>query len=179
MTNRVFTPEGVLSAPAQSFQSGLIIEFGENGNYLPYQGRGWSFAEGEYTWTDRKTASLIIPIEEPESDVRLTAKFSPFIVPGILERQKVDIFVNGKNIDGWTVPDQGTDLKYYVGSGRIEERTIVIPNDSLKGSPLMITFSLPYAISPRNLGIGKDSRTLGLAMRSIILTESQPAPKAE
>ena len=179
LTNRVFAPEGVLSAPAQSLKSGLIIEFGENGNRLPYQGRGWSFAEGEYTWTDRKTASLIIPIEKPESDVRLTAKFSPFIVPGRLQGQKVDVIVNGRNVGHWTIPDQGANIENYPQSDRLEERTILIPKRFLKDSSMMITFSLPYAISPRNLGIGKDSRTLGLAMRSIVLAESEPAQKME
>ncbi len=171
---RIYTPDGIRQSPPQDLQTGLKIRFGNDGNYLIYQGSGWSYPEEGVTRTDQKIASLMIPIVKTDSDVELEAIFEPFIIPGKVDRQRVEVVVNGKRIDNWECTALESARAGRGLSGRIVKRTATIPS-YLTADPIMtITFLLPDAISPASFRGYRDRRMSSLAMHSITLS----APKA-
>lgn len=142
------------------YRWGSKIDFAKGGNAPVFQGEGWSGAEPDFTWTDGNRAVLHIPVGEVDSDVTLSAVFHAFLPPEKVERQRVVIVVNGQEIGEWVVVDRG-----------VGRHDIVIPADLLDKSPLEIVFELPDAISPKEAGVSEDSRTLGIAVRTIELNK--------
>jgi len=140
------------------YQLGLSITFGKGGTAEPYQKKGWSGPEEGFTWTDGNSSELLMKIDKPKSDIIMTAALEPLTVPGKIGKQRVAININGKKAGEWSVNASG-------------EYKLNIPQDYLKGSGLNITFELPDAASPLELGVSKDSRKLGLAIKSINLSE--------
>lgn len=48
-----------------------------------------------------------------------------------------------------------------------ETKQITIPIEYIEEGKLTLKFELPDAISPKEIGMSEDARTLGLAMRSL------------
>lgn len=142
-----------------SYEYGTTIQFGKGGNAEKYQAKGWSDPENGLTWTDGKTAELHMSIAKPKSDITMKATFNPFLVPGKLDRQKIDVMINGNKTGEWDA-STGGDYK------------IIIPKDSLKKGALIVTFDLPSAGSPSNYGTGKDDRLLGISMMTLTFSEA-------
>jgi hypothetical protein len=134
-----------------------------------YQGEGWNAPERSFTWTVAREASLTMLVCEPESDIELTAEFRPFIVPGKLDRQRVNLFVNGENVGSWMVESHSEDWR-AMETRRFLSRSVVIPKDLIKGSAMEIMLELPDAVSPMELGLSGDARLLGIAMRKMVAT---------
>lgn len=144
----------------QIYQLGTEIDFGENGNGRQYQTSGWGFAETDFTWTNEKTASLTLPIKETDSDLIFTAYLRPFLPAGKITQQRVKITVNGSHIGNWTINKKES-----------QKQSVVIPHRLISDGILNITFELPDAISPVELGTSKDIRVLGLAVKSVAIDE--------
>ncbi len=75
-------------------------------------------------------------------------------------RQRVGIFLGSRKVGEWVLTEN-----------RLEEQTVIIPNDYIEGDVAEIIFELPDAVSPISLGISKDERALDMCMHSIVLTE--------
>jgi hypothetical protein len=164
-THNLYTPEGIERLLSETYHYGEIITFGTNGNYLPYQGWGWSYPQSGFTWTNRTSATLVIPLAQTQADVELRATFMPFLVPDKLEKQQVKIIANNTYLASWTVTENA-----------VQEWKMTIPNDVISMSDtLSVTFLLNDAVSPASLKVDEDTRVLGLAMRSVVLTELIPA----
>ena len=154
-----------------TYRWGTPLKFGAYADSIRYQGKGWSEGEQGFTWTNGKRASLAIPIDKTESDIMLRATFLPFVVPGKLDRQRMNILANGKKVGAWVATTERGFWDKIRRKSLFQEKTIVIPNNLLEDSALAITFELPDAASPASLAVGEDVRTLGIAMHSIVLTE--------
>ena len=135
----------------------IVFNTGSNDAEL-VQGWGWSPPEKNFTWTNGKMASLVFPIEAPEQDLILTVKLHPFIVPGKLDHQQVNVIINDKPIDQWLFSEGGQ-----------QEKTILIPKDLLSQGKLNIVFETPDAKSPKELGISEDARELAIAIYSMTM----------
>lgn len=159
-TYKLFTFEGVKNTFPRSYRYGTTIVFGKRGNSMSNQGWGWSYPETGFTRTDQKKASLIIPIGKTESNLQLKAVVQPFIVPGRVDRQRVRIFLGGRKAGEWVLT-----------RNRLEEQTVIIPNDYIEGDVAEIILELPDAVSPASLDISRDERALSIRMHSIVLTE--------
>jgi hypothetical protein len=145
---------------ACSTNPGYNITFGKGGNAEKYQKGGWSGPEEGFTWTDGKSATLLIPIGPPKSDIIMNLSiYTPLVVPGKLENQRVIINVNGRKVVEWIITDAG-------------EYNIKIPKDYIKGYFLNVGFELPDAARPIDLGINTDTRELALAIKTIKLSEN-------
>lgn len=142
--------------PVPSYHPGTDINFGKNGNFIMYQGNGWSSTEENSTWTGSKRAELALSVDEISSDIVMKAVLDPLIISGKLEKQRVNIYINNRKAGNWIVTSPGV-------------YQITIPEDYIKKSPLNITFDLPDAISQKNLGINEDPRVLALRIMSLIL----------
>ncbi|NPV72683.1 MAG: sulfatase-like hydrolase/transferase, partial [Pelotomaculum sp.] len=156
-TYRRFTPSGVQDTRPQIYEYGSQIQFGEGGNAEQYQVQGWSYPEKGFTWTDGKSVSLVIPVNQPQSDLTLSASLFPFTAGGVVN-QNVYIDVNGDRLGEWIITAAG-------------EYKIKIPKEHITDSLLEINFELPNAVSPAELNIGNDPRSLGIAVKSIIISE--------
>lgn len=163
-------------AELKPYEYGTNIEFGRKGNYFRYQGNGWSEPEGGFTWTDGQTASLVIPVGKTDSDIELRTMLLPFVVAGKQDSQTVDIYINDEPIGRWVVTNPKMNLWQRIRSRidrarRFQEQTIIIPGNLLNDSKMTITFQLPDATMPSELRVSGDERSLGIAVRWIVLTE--------
>ena len=166
-TFNVFSSDGVSYIPPRVYKYGETITFGARGNYLQYKGGGWSYPEKNFTWTDAGRASIVIPVVGGgESDVELVVRLRPFIMAGKIDRQRVRIFLSGRNLCEWVFTE-----------GKLHKQHIFIPGDLMRGDSVEISFELPDAASPAKLGVGEDSRTLGIRMYSLVLNESASRSK--
>ncbi|MFZ3171885.1 MAG: sulfatase-like hydrolase/transferase [Carboxydocellales bacterium] len=154
-TYRKFTSEGIQSTQPDVYQFGSKIQFGDGGNAEQYQGQGWSQHEKGFTWTDGKSASLVIPVSQSQTALTLKAVLKPF-VNNKVDRQRIIININGEKLGEWDIRSSG-------------EYQIEIPKKIINGSFLGISFELPDATSPSELKISKDLRTLGIAVQSITI----------
>jgi len=134
------------------------IRFSQGGNSNKFMTSGWSQAEKDFTWTNGKIASLVFPIKESEQNLILKVKLHPFIVPGKLDHQEVNVIINDKPTDQWVFSEGGQ-----------QEKTILIPKDLLSQGRLNIVFETPDAKSPKELGISEDTRELAIAIYSITM----------
>jgi hypothetical protein len=157
------------------YQYGTPLTFGWSGNYIEYEGSGWSDHEREFTWTDGKSANLLVPSASAGSDIQLKARLHPLLIPGKVDRQRVIVRVNGEQVAEWIMKDEPTErrgLSERLRRARVfQERTAVIPSRLLGDSHVTITFELPDAVRPADLGVSEDHRMLGVAVRSLVLTE--------
>lgn len=144
----------------EKYRFGSPITFGREGNAGLYLAEGWSEPEKEHTWTDGSSAALTLPVAETEAALILTARFSPFLAPGAVERQRVNVLVNGRVAARWLIDREGA-----------QEKKVIISASLQNGPNLEITFELPDATSPSSAGLSEDGRWLGLAVENILIAE--------
>jgi hypothetical protein len=158
-------PKGPKKEPSlrpPTLEWGSIIRFGRSGNAQPYLTGGWSAPEDGFTWTDGHLASLLIPSTPTRSSsVLLKASFAPFLAAGIVNKQTVNVLINGQKAVEWNIT-----------TGGIQELTLIVPKGLLgDADSFSITFDMPDAVSPKSIGLGKDRRILGIALRTLALEE--------
>ena len=87
----------------------------------------------------------------------LRIKFAPFLVPGKLDVQHVSVDLNGTVLQ--TLLLREIAFKEFI---------MPLPTNALR-SENILTFELPDAESPMNLGISEDRRRLGISVEWIEL----------
>jgi hypothetical protein len=112
---------------------------------------GWSPAETEFRWTEAKEAGLVFRANSIQ-DVVLTAKLHAFVISKQHPEQRLSIAFNGKPVARLSFDDELT-----------HEISVVLPSNIMRQENLLEWF-LPDAVSPRSLGIGEDTRSLGIAV---------------
>ncbi|MBV9784701.1 MAG: hypothetical protein JO264_12900 [Acidisphaera sp.] len=130
----------------------LFIDFAEGGNSGAYKGAGWSDEEETHSWMEGGVAELILPIEGGDRPLALEFAVFPFVHPPLLERQQLQVEVNGR-------------LAVSLELSDTEELRIVLTPDQLAGSaPQLLTFRQPDAVSPSSVGVSDDPRRLGCGL---------------
>jgi hypothetical protein len=143
------------------YRPGEKIMFIKGGNGDHYKGQGWSNPEDKFTWTDGKRAELTLPVGDVRADLTMKVFTGGLINQGKLDRQRVNIHINGNKIGQWLVKEK-------------REYAIKIPKNSIVNNNLNIVFDLPDASVPKNIGLNEnDNRTLGLCVEYIILESGQ------
>jgi hypothetical protein len=118
----------------------------ESDKYLWY---GWSWNEPEIRWSDGREAAIIFALNEASNSV-LQIRIGPFVFPGKVDEQRVDIAINGQPIEHLVLKD-----------GEIRTYSLTVSKDILKNKNIL-TFNLPDAASPKSLKVGGDLRKLGV-----------------
>lgn len=126
-----------------------------------YEWTGWSPGEPDFCWTAAARAELTFTRDHPEEARTLRLFFQPFLVDGKVNRQRVLVSLNGRQVADFSVTEP--DPREYL---------CPLPPGVLQGRNLLV-FRLPDARSPLSLGSGDDGRTLGIALRWL---ELNPAP---
>jgi len=122
---------------------------------------GWSAPEARHIWTDGPEAEQSIGVVPPDRPIALTVTASPFVTDQI-PHQDVFLFVNGRHIKAWRLKT-ARDQKL---SAVIDPKLLLTENGI---AILNCHWHLPKSARPSDLGLGSDSRELGLRFVSSTL----------
>lgn len=135
----------------EKYKLGSVLSFTNTDNSAKqYYESGFSSTEDEFTWTDAKVVEMIFIFDKkPVDDLILEYTYTPFN-----EKQHVILYANNNKLADYD-------------SVTTETKQITIPIEYIEEGKLTLKFELPDAISPKEIGMNEDTRTLGLAMRSL------------
>lgn len=165
-TYREYTSDGVKNIPPPMFPLGSVIHFENGGNAGQYLEVGWSNAENKFRWTDGHVAVFACTMPKPETDIILNMTFAPFLQAD-MKCQNMSIWMNKHKLQDFSLTSNTNQL------------FIVIPRDCFEENIQKITFELPDAASPSNLGISNDRRTLGIAVRTLSMSKHDQLPSMQ
>jgi hypothetical protein len=139
-------------------ESGRRIDFraAESDQYLWY---GWSGREACCRWSNAGRAALVFSLEKVGAG-RLEIRMGPFIVPGKVNEQRVEVELNGR-------PLTALDLK----EAEPKMYSIELPANLLSERNVL-TLNLPDAESPATLKLSEDSRLLGINVQWIQIEQN-------
>jgi len=134
------------------------ISFAAAGNSAAIKEAGWSKAEEQFTWTEGNTATLAIPIQPSEARVMLRMTVAGMIKAPEFPTHPVEVYAGEQKIADWQV-------------GETAPFSAPIPQELTKaGGTLKLTFKMPKAVSPKELGKNEDPRILGLCVSDLELS---------
>jgi len=148
------------AARDRSYDYGTLVNAGMVGNGGRYLDYGWSNQDDRHVWSNGSEAGLEFLVTPPEYDLRFIADLIPNVDLDKLPEQRVIVQVNGAQVMEWTARQSGKQ--------RLEAD---IPADLIESDVLQITFILPDAASPAEIGTGGDQRQLGVALVDFVLEE--------
>jgi hypothetical protein len=126
------------------------------GQSAPYTLAGFSDAEISHRWTQENNASVTIPIEQGQKRVKsVTFKNTHAFVTEIYKIQSLTVFLNDAMINDYS-------YKYRADHPQYNKHTIMRPIPSALIGDAVISFIMPHAVSPKQLGTGEDPRKLGI-----------------
>ena len=163
----IFDPESCkfdetreINAETGQYELGTEIQFGMTGNADTFMGIGWSACQPGYCWTTGNQADLTLPIDKVTTDLQLQVRFKPYVKEIGLPQQRIGVSVNGTQLTEWLV-------SRFV----VQDASVRIPAELAQGEDLQIRFHFPDAVSPLALGIGADSRILGMSVYTLRIDE--------
>ena len=106
------------------------------------------------TWSTGDRATLRFQAKPPPAPVLLEAFFKPFLAPGQLDLQRIQVYLSGQPVGEWQA-SRNTFETY-----RLEIEAGSFPENG----PFILEFRTPDSAAPAALGAGPDQRVLGLAM---------------
>ena len=156
-SGRVFTKNGIAEMRRETYRYGSLMALKINGNGLPYLEHGWCNPDKELTWTEGQRSLLVLPVENPQSDLTLRVSLRPSGNLLKAENQDVYVIVNGIKLGKWV-------LKTHAES----EYTMMIPKN-LVTNILKIQFEIPGALSVSEHVVGEDVRRLGIGINNFLI----------
>ena len=110
------------------------------------------------TWSTDNEVHFQFLLEEAESDILVDLRVYPFLRDELVSEQTVSVMVNGEEIAQWQLTEKG-----------VFQRQLRIPAELIPAGELFtMTFHLPDAVIPADLGINHpDRRLLGLGFISM------------
>ena len=121
---------------------------------------GWSGPEPVFRWTCADEATVIFKLEKP-TDLLLKIEASPFLFPGKIERQTLQISINDKLVSNLVLDEaKEYDLGLRLSAADLQQQNV-------------LRLNLPEATSPRSLRIGYGSKRLGLAVRTMTFQRAE------
>ena len=105
-------------------------------------------------WTNRGRAIVAFRLDQ-RGGSKLRISLGPFLAPGKLNAQHVTIRMNNVEL-----------AILLLNKATFNEYTIALPAEVLQNENVL-SFEIPDADSPRNVGTGEDFRLLGINVRWI------------
>jgi len=141
-----------------NFRTG--IDFGSDGNLHEFSPVGFSPTPDEVsTWSEAPVAHLTFRLPPLRHDVRMVIEVFPFLVDNAISRQDCWVFFNGLFVH----------YQYVTTPADI---AFTLPRELLVPRANRLSFALPNATAPKDLGLGNDLRKLGLSF--VKLTAGPP-----
>jgi hypothetical protein len=137
------------------------IDFSEKGNSGDYITFGWGIQESTCHWTTRSHAGLIMKfLNKSRNDIIFRLLGYGFLGKGAINFQLVNVLFNNKNLTQWKVDSE----KWYEAT---------IPSQIINDSLNSMTFEISNPLSPADCGYNSDTRTIGIAVKMISVSEKQ------
>ncbi len=137
------------------------VDFTKNGNSSDYITFGWGLLESNCRWTTRTRAGLNMKIDNKSgNDFIFRLLGSGFLGNGTIDAQVVNVLFNHQTLAQWKVDRE----QWY---------EVTIPAQLINDSVNSMIFEISSPMSPAACGSGNDTRTLGLAVKKIILVEKR------
>lgn len=152
-------------ATTMTITPGQSINFGATGGpdaekVITY---GWGGQEPGHRWTTDKRAHLSFMLaEKADTDLHLRLWATPYLARGEITSQEVDVLINGKPVESWSIKEAGW-FEARIPAELLGERTY-----------LAVEFILHQAASPQQFGHSPDRRRLGLAVAELIIEKITP-----
>jgi hypothetical protein len=135
-----------------------LIQFGIGGNDKPYIMGGFSHPEEGFRWTRGNKAVLAFDVSgKIKGDFNLVCDVFPLVTEKRLF-SSVKVSIYGTSIGAWEISKK-----------KKRGMRLRVPASLGKDGKYVIEFGLPDAVSPKELGIGEDTRQLALAFRKIVI----------
>ena len=149
-----FSPPTVAGSLPSTYSWGETLKFGKEDGIEPYFLEGWTPPSTGVTWSTGDRASLRFQTQPPEAPVLLEAFFKPFLAPGQLDSQRIQVVLDGESVGEWRASKNSFRIfRLEIEAGSFPE-----------AGPFVLEFRTPDAAAPAALGTGPDRRVLGLAM---------------
>lgn len=152
-----FAEKREVDRSGERYQYGSPIRFGVAGDAYSVLKDGWTACHARHCWSSGHEASLQLKVASPGLEHELEVVFKPFLSKPEVSHQTVRVHVNGHLVETWTATADRA-LAYRT---RVPAKAV--------GSELHISFVLPDAVAPADVGAGGDHRTLGIAVSELTL----------
>lgn len=148
-------------APGEVWDLGVTRFFGKRDLKNRTLRAGWSLPEARHVWTDGPEAEQKIGLPLIDKPVTLRVTLSPFIA-GDVTHQDLYLFVNGQYIKAWRLTkSQDQSIAAVINARQFLERDGI--------AILNCLWHLPKSARPVDLGLGEDTRELGIRFVSATL----------
>jgi hypothetical protein len=130
---------------------------------------GWGEPEKTHTWSVSDNASMQFLLPPAYSLSIMTMKVKA-LVSSAHPKQVVDVYVNKKLVLHKIIDMPTEELEIPISSAIDNNSTVLerAVNISLKPNILQIDFIFENSASPKELGIGDDTRKLAIAVQSVV-----------
>jgi hypothetical protein len=146
------------------FNQGLSNQY-----HFPFLNSGWGEPEKTHTWSVSDNASMQFLLPPAYSLSIMTMKVKA-LVSSAYPKQVVDVYVNKKLVLHKIIDMPTEELEIPISSAIDNNSTVLerAVNISLKPNILQIDFIFENSASPKELGIGDDTRKLAIAVQSVV-----------
>ena len=149
-----FGPRRLETGLIPTYSWGKTLKFGKEDRIEPYLRDGWTSPSTGVIWSTGDRASLQFQAEPPATPVLLEVLFKPFLAPGQLDSQRIQVVLSGQPVGEWQASKNGFETyRLEIEAGSFPET-----------GPFILEFRTPDSAAPAALGAGPDQRVLGLAV---------------
>ena len=134
----------------------VVFGAGAEGNHR--LGAGWHPPDTGGVWSSTRNSWLELAIQHPGVDSVLALNVTAPIVP-TRERMKIKLYVNGELRGSWIRTSDNATAPFEVQ----------LPQTVARQDRLDLKLRVDHLVSPMRLGVGPDSRNLGVLLHSIEL----------
>jgi hypothetical protein len=138
----------------RQIRGGTRVELSDSNKILLCTTRGISAREGGGSWTDSREATLRCPLPELGGKAPGRVDVEVLAFRGDIASMRAAVWVEGQPQRQWTV-------------GGSAVQTLSLPLGGQAAREIVIRFVLPDVRSPQEMGLGVDTRKLGLFVRAI------------
>ncbi len=138
-------------------QTAAQIAFGAGGNAALFQVDGWADPGESGTWCLGPEASVNVTLAPGDGDLLVELVLQPLVRPPALTGQRLTLLANGAEVGAALVRIEsaiGFRIGQHVANGSGDMR---------------LTLRCPDAVSPAELRVGRDARSLGFEVREMRL----------
>ena len=137
-----------------------ILSFAAGAGTERFRRSGWSPSEQAFTWTDGYSARLRFVLPPVKTHVGIRMRLTGLFKTPQLAAQPVRVWANGTKVTEWNV-------------AATSDFRVIVPMELLRpNGRLDMKLELPFAASPKALGISEDPRILGVRCSEVEITRA-------
>lgn len=142
-------------------KKGRVLAFDINNSngikYLEY--KGLSNIQRNGTWNNEDVSQITMYMEDGSKNCVLEVNAEAFVIPGLVEKQTVQVYANGEHLDTWEYTDNKACSRF------VEVPSAMIGEDK----KVVLKFVYENGVSPISLGIARDDRKRAIFIHSIAI----------